>query len=417
MEKSFLRLGVIFVLGFASGLPMALLSSTYLAWFSSHGLSVAAVASLSLLGFPYVFRMLWSPLVDRYYLPSIGRRRSWLLICQWSLSVGFAACAFFSPSESPVLLSVLGLSLSFISATQDTVIDAHRTEYIALQWHGLAASVVVTGYRVAILLSGGVALLIAQYVGWSPMFLMMAMCMACCALVSFLSTEPTHPHVPDSGFFQAFWFPCRELAQRPYFFTLLSFIFFFKLGEAFTSTTSGIVIPFLIQGLELPLDTIAYVNKVMGVFAIIVGGLFAGVFLLYRSLFTALMFFGLLQAMTNIIFVFLAQSSANIPLFMFAVVSDNLAAGMGTTALVALLMRLVDARYTATQFSLLVALATVPRVFLGPFAAWLQAHLGWVGLYEASVVMALAFIPFLRRLHRSIDFLGTAGTAPQGRNI
>ncbi len=184
-------------------------------------------------------------------------------------------------------------------------------------------------------------------------------------IASWISMEPSHPQPSSLGLGKTFVQPFQELCQRPYFGVLIAFILLYKLGEAFTSTTSGIVMPFLIQGLGFSLETIAYVNKLIGILAIVGGGLLAGVLLLYWSLYRALLCFGILQALTNVLFVMLVVFGANIPLFVVAVIADNLAAGMGTTALVALLMHVVDKRYTATQFSLLVAVSSLPRVFFG----------------------------------------------------
>jgi PAT family beta-lactamase induction signal transducer AmpG len=200
----------------------------------------------------------------------------------------------------------------------------------------------------------------------------------------------------------AFVEPFKEFLARPGIIALFCFIFLYKLGEAFTTTSSGIVMPFLIQGLGFSLESIAYVNKVMGVIAIVVGGLVAGFVLMRCSLYKALLGFGLLQAITNLFFIILAYSGKNIMLLALAVVSDNFAAGMGSTALVALFMRLVDKRFTGTQFSLLVAFSTLPRVLSGPIAAQLQAWVGWVGLYQLAFVLALAFVPFLFLIREQI---------------
>lgn len=187
----------------------------------------------------------------------------------------------------------------------------------------------------------------------------------------------------------------KELLSRPGIIYLLIFIFCYKLGEAFTTTTSGIVMPFLIQGLGFSLDTIGYINKMLGIVSILLGGLTAGFLLMRYSLYRALFFFGLLQALTNVFFVILAMSGKNIVLLAIAVFSDNFVAGMGSTALVALFMRLVNKQFTGTQFSMLVALSTLPRIISGPVAATIQMHIGWVGLYQLSIVFALFFIPFL----------------------
>ncbi|MCX7116791.1 MAG: MFS transporter [Legionellales bacterium] len=394
------RLLIVFVLGFSSGLPLALLTSTLQAWFADSGLSIFFTASLSLLGFPYVYRVLWAPFLDRYALFSLGKRRSWMLVMQVLLMIGFQAMAWLSPLSSPKLIAGLAFVLACCSATQDAAIDAHRTEYLPESEHGLGASLAVFGYRLALLIAGGLALIIAQYWGWAFAYRAMGFLMLFGMVATLYSPEPSVQSVHPLRFADELIAPAKELLSRPGIIVLLCFVFFYKLGEAFTTTTSGIVMPFLIQGVGFPLDTIAYVNKMMGISAIVIGGLVAGVVLLRCSLFSALLWFGLLQASTNVLFILLAMVGKSLPLLAIAVVSDNFASGMGSTAVVALYMRLVDKRYTATQFSMFVAVATLPRILSGPMAAWFQSWAGWVGLYQWSSVLALGFIPFLMMLRK-----------------
>lgn len=389
------RLLIIFLLGFSSGLPLALISSTLQAWFADAGMSVLATGSLSLLSLPYVYRIMWGPLLDRYSLLPIGKRRSWMLVMQVLLLIGFNIMAWFSPTTSPQLMAAIAFALACFSATQDIAIDAHRTEYLPQNEHGVGASLAVIGYRLALLIAGGLALIIAAHIGWSTAYRLMGFLMVPGMIATLCSKEPSLPILNEAGFTESFIAPVKELLSRPGIVALLCFIIFYKLGEAFTTTTSGIVMPFLIQGLGFSLDVIAYVNKIMGVSSILLGGLIAGILLMRWPLYRALLVFGLLQAGTNIFFIILAIVGKSLPIFAIAVVCDNFAAGMGSTALVALFMRLVDRRYTGTQFSLLVAISMLPRVFSGPFAALIQSWFGWAGLYELSFVIALGFIPFL----------------------
>lgn len=397
------RLLVVFILGFSSGLPLALVSSTLQAWFSSAGLSIAATAMLSLLGLPYVFRMVWGPVVDRYSLTSLGRRRSWIILMQGLLLVGFNGLAWLSPDHSPALMVSLAFVLACFSATQDVAIDAQRTEYLLLPEQGAGVSLAITGYRLALLIAGGLALVSAEHFGWAITYRLMGFLMGIGLVTTLCSAEPSPPIAPSLTFVDACVVPVKALISRPYFVSLLGFIFFYKLGEAFTTTTSGIVMPFFINGLGLSLDTIGYVNKIMGVSAIVIGGLLAGVLLVRWSLYYALLVFGLLQAMANLLFVALASFGAHLPLLSLAVICDNVAAGMGSTALVVLLMRLVDRAFTATQLSLLIAFSTLPRVLSGPIAATLQSWVGWIGLYQLSFILALGFIPFLRVIREVIN--------------
>lgn len=398
MIKRFL---IVFILGFSSGLPLALVSTTLQAWYADVGMSLAATGMLSLLSFPYVYRFLWTPILDRYPLiAAFGKRRSWILSCQLLLCAGFNLMAWFSPLTSPVCLASLAFLMASLSATQDACIDAHRTEFLLPKEYGLGASLAMVGYRLALIVAGGLALIIAQYAGWAMAFRTMGCLMLLGVVATLWSPEPSIPLKNQTSLTTAFIEPAKNLMTRPNILLFCVFVLCYKFGEAFTTSTSGIMMPFLIQGIGFSLETIAYVNKILGVIAIIAGGLVGGIVLLRCSLFRALLLFGLFQALTNVLFILLATNGKNIGLFALAVVSDNFAAGMGSTAVVALFMSMVDHRYTATQFSILVAIATLPRVFSGPLGAFLQSNLGWVGLYQVSFVLSLVFIPFMIMLRQ-----------------
>lgn len=390
------RLLIVFLLGFSSGLPLALTSSTLQAWFADAGMSVLATGMLSLVGMPYVYRIAWGPILDRYSLLPLGKRRSWILVMQFALLLGFNAMAWLSPTQSPEWMAILAFACACFSATQDVAIDAHRVEYLPTKEHGLGASLATFGYRLALLFAGGFALVLAKHLGWSYTYRLMGFLMLVGVIATLWSSEPSRPtdNQPTS-FVECFIAPVKELFARRGIIPLLFFILFYKLGEAFTATTSGIVMPFLIQGVGFSIDTIGYVNKMIGISSILLGGLVAGILLIRWSLFRALLVFGLLQALTNILFIVLAIVGKNLYLFATAVICDNFAAGMGSTALVAFFMRLTKQPYTATQFSLLVAIAALPRIFSGPCAAMLQMWLGWIGLYQLAFIMSLGFIPFL----------------------
>lgn len=408
------RLIIIFMLGFSSGLPLALTSSTLQAWYADAGLSVLATGMLSLVGMPYVYRIAWGPILDRYSLCSLGKRRSWILAMQIALVLGFNLMAWLSPNSSPELMAILAFACACFSATQDVAIDAHRVEFLPHSEHGLGASLATFGYRLALLIAGGFALVLAQKIGWSFTYRLMGAFMGIGILATLWSKEPSKCLDINASFVKSFSLPVKELIARRGLIPLLFFIVFYKLGEAFTATTSGIVMPFLIQGLGFSIDTIGYVNKIMGVSSILLGGLVAGLLLFRWTLFRALMVFGILQALTNLLFIALALTGKNLPLFAFAVVCDNFAAGMGSTALVAFFMRIVKQPFTATQFSLLVAFSALPRIFSGPIAALLQMWLGWTGLYEIAFLLSLGFIPFLLRLKEhtktsTLDRLETNG--------
>ena len=396
------RLFIVFLLGFSSGLPLSLLTTTLQAWYSVSGMSVLATGMLSLVGLPYLYRMFWGPILDRYALCPLGRRRSWMLLTQLMLLLGFNGFAWLSPIESPQWMAFFALILALISATQDIAVDAQRTEFLPIHEHGMGASLAVFGYRIGLLVSGGMALVLAQHIGWATTYRLMGAAMLIGVFATLWSDEPrVAPQAPVS-LMQSYITPLKDLISRSYFLPLILFILFYKLGEAFTATTSGIVMPFLIHGLGFSLETIGYINKILGMSAILVGGLTAGFLLMRWSLYRALWVFGLMQASTNLLFVALAMMGKNTVMLAVAVTCDNFAAGMGSTALVALLMRLVNQQFTATQFSVLVAIASIPRVFSGPFAGLIQLKMGWIGLYELSFILALGFMPFLWMIRRAI---------------
>ena len=397
------RLVIVFLLGFSSGLPLSLVTTTLQAWFAVSGMSILATGMLSLVGIPYLYRVLWGPLLDRYALSSLGRRRSWMLLTQVVLLAGFNVLAWLNPMQSPHLMAFIAILLACFSATQDVSIDAQRTEYLPTRDHGLGASLAVFGYRLGLLVAGGMALVLANSLGWAMTYRLMGGFMLVGIFATLVSEEPPAPTQESLSLVGSFLAPIKELWSRPYFIALIAFILFYKLGEAFTATTSGIVMPFLIHGLGFSLDTIGYVNKMLGISAILLGGLFAGFILMKGSLYRALLIFGLMQASTNILFVLLAMTGKNLILLAIAVASDNFVAGMGSTALVALFMRLVNKQFTATQFSILVAIASIPRIFSGPVAALVQMKIGWVGLYQLSFVLALGFLPFLMKMREPIN--------------
>lgn len=397
------RLLIVFTLGFSSGLPYALLAGTLQAWFSDTGMPLVATGMLSLIGLPYVYRFFWGPILDRYPLTTLGKRRSWMLFAQIALFIGFNWMAWLSPNSSPKLLALIAFFLACCSATQDIAIDAHRTEYLPQEEHGLGASLATLGYRLALLASGGFALIIAQHWGWSMAYRFMGLGLLFGILATLRSPEPSIPETPQLNVLNSFIKPVQDLLKRQHCWALFLFIYLFKLGEAFTSISSGIVMPFLIQYIGFSLATIAWVNKIVGLGAVVTGGLLAGFLLLRWSLFRALLVFGALQALANIAFIALATTGKSTTLLVTAVVAANFATGLGSTALVAFFMRIVNRQFTASQFSMLVAIAMLALVTSGPIAVALQSIVGWVGVYEFSFIGALLFIPFLFKIQSYIQ--------------
>ena len=497
------RLMVVVVLGFASGLPLALTGQALQAWLSVEGVDIATIGFLSLVGLPYTFKFLWAPLMDRFEpWPVLGRRRGWLVITQLALALALWALSSTSPTGALQAFALLAVAVAFISASQDVVIDAYRTDLLAPAERGLGASLNVLGYRLAMILSGGVALIwtdATQGNGWTwpQVYQLMAWLMAGAAVLSALVLPPlpplddsAGPAAPRSnarhdllGFaavvaavvvgylatlhafnpvarallgpwlaggrlsatLQGRWIDLLALlmgigftlplaawvARRARFETLLNglgsyfaqpgaaafllFIVLYKLGDAFAG---ALMTPFLLKTMAFTSAEVGVVNKIIGLWLTLGGALIGGLLMLRLGLWRALLLFGVLQAASNMGFWWLATHGKGslpglvIPAFdagfvalaqptlvdgglLMVIAFENLSGGMGTAAFLAFLMSLTQQRFTATQFAMLSAFASVGRVWVGPLAGVLAESIGWPTFFIASTVVALPALGML----------------------
>lgn len=393
------RIAATLLLGFSSGLPLALVGGTLQAWFTVSGVDIVTIGFLGLVGQPYVYKFLWAPFMDRFVPPLFGRRRGWLLLTQITVSIAIAAMAFFNPAITPGALSALALVVAFLSASQDIAVDAYRTDVLQPRERGLGAAVSVGGYRMAMIVSGGLALILADHIGWSAMYLLMAASMAIGVLGTLLGPEPEiAPRVPSS-LAQAVLKPWQEFMARRAALALLLLIVLYKLGDAFAGS---LTLAFLLRGAGFTLTEIGAVYKTVSLVATLVGAVFGGSLLASLGLYRALLLFGVLQALSNLGFMWLALSGKSMVLMVSAVAFENFAGGMGTAAFVALLMALCDHRYTATQYALLSALSAIGRVFVGPAAGYLVTWLGWPDFFAATFATALPGLGLLWLLRVNI---------------
>ena len=392
-------MGVMAAVGFASGLPLALSGSTLQAWLTAEGVDIATIGMFSLVGLPYVCKFLWAPLLDRFVPTRLGRRRGWMFLSQIAIGILLAIMAFTTPASATQMAAVLACLLALCSATQDVAADAYRADLLPPKERGLGAALSVTGYRVAMLVSGGVALIIADRTGWTTTYLVMAGLMLSGILVSVFGPEPEHAAVAPASLEEAVLHPFREFLQRQRALWLLALIILYKLGDAFAGSLTS---AFLIRGAGFDLTDVGVVYKGVGLAATILGALFGGGLLARMGLFRALLVFGILQAVTNLGFMLLAWVGKNYLVMTLVITLENLAGGMGTAAFVAFLMALCDRRYSATQFALLSALSAVGRVFVGPLAGVSVAALGWPAFFALTVVTAMPGLGLLFWLRREV---------------
>lgn len=393
---------VTFVLGFASGLPLALTAGTLQAWMTVRGVSLQTIGLFALVGLPYTLKFLWAPLLDRFSWPRFGRRRGWLLLTQLGLVAGLLIMSQLDPAYQSGAMAVCALLVSFLSATQDIAFDAWRTDTIPAVQRGLGAAVSVFGYRMAMLVSGGLALILSAQWGWSFTYQCMAGLLLLGVLASLNAPEnQANSQIPKT-LWDAVWHPLRAYFTRPFAGYFLLLIVLYKLGDAFAGTLTT---AFLLRGVGFSVMEVGSLNKVLGMTATILGALLGGTWMLRLGLYRALCWFGLLQAGSNLLFALLAWAGKSYPLLVLTIGVENLAGGMGTAAAVALLTALCDRRFSATQYALLSALAAIGRVYVGPSAGWLAPQLGWVAFFVATTGLALPGLGLLWWMRHPIQQL------------
>jgi PAT family beta-lactamase induction signal transducer AmpG len=485
----FRRLTVVLLLGFASGLPLALTGGAMQAWLTVEGLDLVTLGFLALIGVPYTFKFLWAPLMDRFEIPWLGRRRGWIVLIQLLIAAALVWMASVSPGRDTMVFALVAVLLAFLSASLDIVIDAYRTDLLAPSERGLGGSLSVLGYRLAMVLSGGIALVWAdQWGSWPQVYRVMAMLMAASAVISLVAL----PRLPKSfvapvsdagrellgfvglvaGVAAGAWlarsllillgmdaasddrwirlgFVAAQiagamalgllLARRLHFETLnkslqsyfsmrgawafLALVVLYKVGDAFALSLST---PFLIKGVGFSQTEVGLANKTVGLLMTIVGALVGGLLLLRLRLSQALLGFGILQLLSNLGFYALAVEGAGawgsflLPAFdlfivqlpeptqmdsllLFALSLDNFAGGLGTAALVALLMSLCGARFSATHYALLSAFATLGRVFVGPLAGVLAEAYGWPLFFIVSLLVGIPGLVMAYYMRHAVD--------------
>ncbi|MBT9432525.1 muropeptide MFS transporter AmpG [Candidatus Sodalis endolongispinus] len=377
---------VLLCLGFASVLPLALTSGTLQAWMTVAGLDLKTIGFFSLVWQAYVFKFLWSPVMDRYSPPLMGRRRGWLVICQLLLIAGLLAMGTLDPVRNLAWLAAMAVWVAFCSVSQDIVFDAYKTDLLPAQERGTGAAVSVLGYRLAMLVSGGLALWLAdRWLGWQATYWLMAALMLLGLVSTLLAPEPDQAIPKPASLEQAVMAPLRDFFGRDNAWLVLMLIVLYKLGDAFALSLST---TFLIRVVGFDAGQVGMINKNLGLLATLVGTLAGGLLMQRLSLFRAFLLFGLLQAVSNAGYWALAVTDKHLWSMAAAVFVENLCGGMGTAAFVALLMTLCNKSYSATQFALLSALAAVGRVYVGPLAGWFVESHGWSWFYLFSVAIS-----------------------------
>jgi len=383
------RIAVLFALGFASGLPLYLTGQTLQAWLTAARVPLPEIAAMSSVGLAYTFKFAWAPLLDRFQLPLLGRRRGWVLAFQIALVAAIGGMGLVDPITQPALLALVAVVVVVLSASLDVVLDAYNTDLLAPEERAAGAAVYVLGYRVAIVVTGTLALMMADVVPWSVVYATMAALMAIGIIATLVAEEPAAPAVPPSSLVDAITRPFVELWRRLGPATLglvLAFTVAYKFGDSFAQ---ALLLAFLHGGAGFELTQIAAVNQVFGIAGITLGGLAAGTLVARFGLRRMLVAFGALQAATNLLYAVLALTGKSFVVFGAAVLLDNLANTMGTAAFVAVLMSVCTSAVSATQFALLTSLSSVGQRVFGPLAADVVAAVDWSGFFAVTSALAV----------------------------
>lgn len=388
------RMAICIFTGFASGLPLYLLLNLVPVWLRTEHIDLKVIGAFALIQFPYTWKFIWSPFLDRYALPLLGRRRGWMLFTQALLLVVIAAMGGFSPHDDLAIIVLLATLLAFLSATQDIVLDAYRRELLLDNELGLGNAVHVNAYRIAGLVPGSLSLILADYLPWNWVFIFTALFMLPGMVMTLLVKEP-HRATPPKTLREAVVDPFREFINRQGWrsaLLILAFLFFYKLGD---SLCTSLATPFYLD-MGFSKTQIGLIAKNAGLWPAVVGALLGGLWMFKLGINRALWLFGVVQVLSIFGFYWLATqghhndiSATHLLQLGFVISLEAFGVGLGTAAFVAFIARTTHPAYTATQFALFTSLAAVPRTFVNATAGWLVEQLQWNGFFLLCAVLAI----------------------------
>lgn len=388
------------LMGFSSGLPLLLTGKTLQLWMADVGVDLKTIGFFAMAGIPASFKFLWSPLMDRFSIQGFGRRRTWLVISQISLTVALLIVASTDPKNNLYQMAVMAVLVAFFSASQDVAVDAYRRESLDDSELGLGSTFYVYGYRIAMYISGGVAILLAAKMSWSSVYYIMAAMMAVGLVTTFWAPEPVVDQPMPKSMREAVVEPFKEFLSRHGAILILLFIILYKIGD---NMAGGMLNPYYIK-MGYSKEEIAYVAKTLGLVSTLSGSFLGGALILRLGLYNSLWLFGLLQATSTAMFAVLSVIEKSTVVFASVVVAEDLTGGMGTAAFVAFMGSMTNKKFTATQYALLSSFMGVPRTIFSSYSGMLAELLGWQYFFVSCGLMAipgLIMIYFMKRLNQN----------------
>jgi PAT family beta-lactamase induction signal transducer AmpG len=394
---------IILLMGFSSGLPLALTGGTLQAWMKSVGVNLGTISMFAMVGLPYTLKFLWAPLLDRFSLlrsKSFGRRKSWMLITQIGLAASILFLGWSDPKNHLWALGTLALLVSFFSASQDIAIDAWRREVLPDDELGFGSSVHVASYLFAFrMVSGALALILADHLPWSAVYTLMAAMIGIGVLATLLCEEPDIHAAAPKTLRESVIEPFIEYFSRPGAWLILLFILLYKMGD---TMATQMTIPFYLD-LGFTKTQIGTISKIVGWVALAVGGLVGGALMVRLKMLPSLLFFGGLQAAATFSFAILAMMGNSLPMLTFAIAAENFTAGMSTTSFVAFMAAITDKRFTATQYALLTSLMGIPRVIVVAPTGYLVQAVGWFWFFVICTIIAVPGFLLVFRMNKFIE--------------
>jgi PAT family beta-lactamase induction signal transducer AmpG len=403
------KMGVLLLLGFSSGLPLLLINTTLNAWLTQAGLTTIAIGLFNLLNLPYSFKFLWSPVLDRFLLPAPGslrgsRRRGWMALTQVLLLLSIGLLGFQDPTQTwlealgweelsqtwpgitvftrPIFL--VGLLVAFLSASQDIAVDAYRTDILAEREMGAGVAIFVFGYRIALLVSSGVSLILADYLPWWQVYGIMALLMSIGVVTSFLAPEPENSALKPTSLRAAIIEPFQSFWRHRLAWAILLFVVCFKLPDSL----AGQMTPTFLLQTGFSTSDLGIIRSWIGLLATLAGAFVGGEWVSHIGTYRCLFIFAALQGIGNLGLGAIGLVGQNYPLLLGATVFDNMAGGMGTAAFLAFLMSLCDRQFSATQYALLTSVFAVGGTLAGAVSGYLAAAVNWPLFYLITAMTA-----------------------------
>jgi len=384
--------------GFSSGLPLYLLINLLPAWMRSEHVDLKSIGLFALIGLPYTWKFLWSPLLDRYAFPALGRRRGWMLVTQFLLIASIPLFGELNPRQDLWAIAYLAAAVAFFSASQDIVLDAYRREILPDVELGLGNAIHVTAYRISGLVPGALALILADHVPWSTVYWITAAFMLPGIAMTLAVDEPKLRRPGPQTLAEAVIEPFREFIRRDGWrqaLQVLLFIFLYKLGD---SMATALATPFYLD-MGFTKSDIGLIAKNAGLWPLLIGGMLGGLWMLRIGINRGLWLFGVVQLVSILGFAWLAFENRPDKLLLAGVIAfEALGVGLGTAAFVAFIARETDPRYTATQFALFTSLAAVPRTIVNASTGWVVEQTGWFVFFLICTALALPGMALLLRV-------------------